>query len=244
MRKIMLSIGTVRHFHKSTYKKIDECFKYNIDGIEILFPTAPTLRNFKLKKEQKNKLQKLKFNTIHLPFYKEKPKQTIYYWNTPYYRKLIEKAYNIAKEINAVNINLHAHQLKNPKVFDGLEDIPYTIENLTFRWNYNINDYKKRLKQNPNLGLLLDISHAMQTKQLNSLIKNFKNKIKFIHLSASKAPKDDHYVLHKFDPKKVKQLEIIKKLKCPVIIEAGKEKDLTTEDIKKEIKFVRKWLNS
>ena len=49
--------------------------------------------------------------------------------------------------------------------------------------------------------MVLDTSHAIRTKQLKSLVKNFKDKIKFIHLSAAKGPDhgNDHYVLHKFD---------------------------------------------
>ena len=178
-----------------------------------------------------------------MPFF-DKNKKHLYLFNTPRCKKIVEKTYNLAKSINAININFHPTQMKNPKILDGFEDIGFTLENLTEKRGYTVADYKKMFKKGSKFDFLLDTSHAIRTNQMKTLIDNFKDKIKFIHLSGAKGLGDDHYLVHKFEHKNRKQLELIKKLKCPVIIEAGKDKDLTVKDFKKEINFVRKWLNS
>ena len=242
-RPILFSTGNIWQLNKSIYKQIESSLELNVDGIELLFPTATKLINFSLKKEYIDKFKKFKFNTIHMPFYKDSKKTKIKYYDTHYYRKLFEKAVKIANKINAVNLNIHAHQLKNPKLIDGL-NIDFTFENLEGQHHFKISDYQRVFRKNPDINMLLDVSHAVWTNQLESFVRIFKDKIKFIHLSGAKGPKDDHYLLHRFDHPNRKRLDIIKKLNCPVIIEAGREKGLTIDDFRKEIKYVRKWLNS
>lgn len=229
--------------YKDINKQINACLDLDVDGIELLIPYAIKLIKFNLKKSQIKKFKKFKYNTVHFPFYNKKERQQLFLYNTKYCRKLVEKIYKLAKQINAVNINIHAHQLKNPKVLDGLTDMNYTLENLTEDHNFKISDYKKAFKKNQNFNMLLDTSHGIRTNQLKDLVKTFKNKISLIHLSAAKGPKDDHYLLHRFNNKNKKQLEIVKKLACPIIIEAGREKGLTLDDYKKEIRYVKNWLN-
>jgi len=244
-RIICFSTGSLyfrrESMNENINKDIEVSLKTGADGIEVLFPLVDILMKFKLTKENKRKIRKLKFNTIHMPFLDKEKK--LYLWNTPKCKKIIKKAYDFAKEINAININLHPYQLKNPKVLEGFEDIGYTFENMTEKKNYSIDDYKRFFKKFKNLGLTLDTSHATRTNQMKSLIKNFKDKIKFIHLSGAKGLRDDHYLVHKFQHKNRKQLDLIKKLKCPVIIEAGGETKVNLKDFKNEVRYVRKWLS-
>lgn len=242
-RIICFSTGNMYKIHTDMNKKVSKCLKLKVDGIELLFGEASILPKFKLSKKNSIGLKKLKFNTIHLPFYKTNKKEKLYFFNTSYCKKIIGKACKIAKQIDAKNINLHAHQLKNPKVLEGFEDFNFTFENLMPHHGYNIKDYKDVLKKHPNFKFLLDTSHAILNNNLKELVKNFKDKISFVHLSAAKYDKQvDHFLVHRFNYPSRKELEIIKGLKCPVIIEAGREKGLTLNDFKKEIKYVRKWL--
>lgn len=242
-RIVCFSTGNLYKSFSSIHKKIDFCSDLDVDGIELLFAYAQDLLKFKLKKSQLAKLRKFKYNTIHLPFYKDKKKNYFYWFNTKDCKKLMYKAYSIAKQINAVNLNMHANQLKNPKLMDDFKDLDYTFENITEKYRYTISDYKKVLKQNPRANFLFDVSHGIRTNQLEDIAKNFKNKIKFIHLSGAKGPKDDHYLLYKFNHPNKKRLELVKTFDCPVIIEAGREKGVNLSDFKKEINYVKKWLN-
>ncbi|MEE9525359.1 MAG: hypothetical protein V3V78_02010 [Candidatus Woesearchaeota archaeon] len=242
-RIVCFSTGNTYQFRTSINKDIEICLKTGADGIEVVFPFVKDLMKFKLTKENKKGLMKLKYNTVHMPFF-DKNKNQLYLFNTPRCKKIVEKAYKLAKDINAININFHPNQMKNPKVLDGFEDMGFTLENLTEKRGYTVTDYKKMLKKESKFDFLLDTSHAIRTNQMKTLIDNLKDKIKFIHLSGAKGLRDDHYLVYRFKHKNRKQLDLIKKLKCPVIIEAGKDKDLTVKDFKKEVKYVRKWLNS
>jgi len=243
-RKIIFSIGNMYQISKDIHKNIGNSLKLDVDGIELLFGSAESLMKFRFRKSEVAKLRKLKYNTIHLPFHNTDRRDYIYFYNKPYYRKAFEKAYDIARQINAINLNMHAHQLKNPKVIEGLDDIGFTFENLTRRHSWGINNYKGVFEKNPRFGMLLDTSHGLMTNQLERLVDNFKDRIRFVHLSGSKGKEDDHILVHRFFHPNKKRLDIIKKLKCPVIIEAGREKGLRLEDFKKEIRYVRRWLNS
>lgn len=245
-RAILFSTGNTYRLYSSTHEQIGACMKLDADGIEIIFPTRKKLMDFHFNKNELIVFKKLKYKTIHFPFYKNMEKEEFYLYDNKGCRKALEKIYSLSKQIGAQNINVHAHQIKNIKVFDGLDDINYTIENLTERHGFRINDYKIILKKYPNFDMLLDVSHGIRTNLLERLFKTFKDRIRFIHLSIAKGPGmgNDHFMLHRFDQNKIKRLNIIKKLKCPIIIEAGQEKDLTMKDFKKEIKYVRRWLNS
>jgi hypothetical protein len=243
MRKIIFSTGNLYLVCNNIYDKIENSLKLDVDGVELLFANSKDLINFKLKKDHKKKLRKLKFNTIHVPFFRENKETQMYFWNDNYSKKVIKKIYLIAKEIDAVNINFHAHQVKNPKVLKGLHGMHCTFENMTQGIGFGLNDYKNLFKDNPKFDMLLDTSHGIRTGLLKDLVKTFKKRIKFIHLSGATGPKDDHYLLYNFKHKNKKQLEIVKKLKCPIIIEGGRKKGLTVKDFQKEVAYIRKWLN-
>jgi len=242
-RAVCFSTGNMYQVTNNIHKMIDDSLKLDVDGIELLFSNAETLLKFRFKKDEISRLRKLKHNTIHLPFYKTERKDRIYFFNTPYCRKIIAKLCKIASQINAVNLNLHAHQLKNEKVLEGFKNFNFTFENLMPYHGFTVKDYKAVLKKHPDFRFLLDTSHAILNNNLKELVKNFKDKISFIHLSAAKYEEQkDHFLIHRFNHHSRKELDIIKRLKCPVIIEAGREKGLKLKDFKKEISYVRRWL--
>ena len=78
-RIVCFSTGNLYKSFSSIHKKIDFCSDLDVDGIELLFAYAQDLLKFKLKKSQLAKLRKFKYNTIHLPFYKDKKKNYFYY---------------------------------------------------------------------------------------------------------------------------------------------------------------------
>ena len=242
-RKICFSTGNMYLLHKDRHDQIKACLNLDVDGIEVLFPTIKSMMGFKFKSQEIKKLRNFKFNTIHFPFWDKKAKQTAYLHNNKHCKNAISKAMYLADQINAVNINLHAHQLKSRRLFDGIDMNRFSFENLEEKHKFSLSDYKTVTKKYPEFSMLLDTSHGIRTKQLEKIIKGFKDKIKFIHLSGAKGIKDDHYLVHRFNHPNRKKLELIKKLKCKVIIEAGREKGLTINDFKNEIRYVRRWLN-
>jgi len=242
-RKIIFSTGNYFKVYSDDNRKIDSCLKLDVEGVEILLAVASQIKNFRLKKGNIKRLKKLELNTIHLPFALSAKKRYIYFYNSRIYRDMMKRVAKIADMINAVNINLHAHQLKNPKL---LADFPfhYTFENITESHGWGMNDYKMLFKKNPEFGMLLDTSHAIRTCQLKEMVKNFRKKINFIHFSCATGPGhgNDHYMAHRYNEPNKKLLDAVKNLKCPVIIEAGAEEGLTQKDMEKEVAYVRKWL--
>jgi len=97
--RLCISKYTVKTHLHNIYKKIDEALKLDVEGIELLFATDKILKDFRLKRKHKAKLKKLECNTMHVPFWREDTDKNMYFWNTPYCRKLIERMYKIAKEI-------------------------------------------------------------------------------------------------------------------------------------------------
>ena len=240
MRLITFSTGnfysgkeySINHFINLTKK-------LKIDGVEIMIISVPFLNKLKISKNNIKYLKSLKHVTIHAPIHDIKNK--IYFYNTEKCKKIIKKLNKIYDQINAKNINFHAYQIKNPKLFEQFPNYDYSIENLEAHHKYKISDYQKILKNNPRFKLVLDVTHVCQKspKLVKNYIKKFKDKITYIHLSAMDKKGNIHRLVHT-NQHILRYLKPIKKLKCPVCIETALE---DRKLFQKEINFVRKWLN-
>lgn len=220
-------------------KSIKLVSKLDIDGFEFLIGDAKDLLNFKIKRNSIKLLKDLDFNTLHVPFdLNDKPfllsKNNIT-------KKILDKLYYIYDKINAVNLNVHPQQISDFKVFN-IKDYKHSIENMEKHYGLKIKDYAKILKDNNSFRFVLDTSHSSEEGTINKLFKKFRKNIIYCHLSASYF-NHLHLPLHILGGEYLKQLEIIKKGNFPVVLESQiGAKDIN--EYKKEISFVRRWLNS
>ena len=153
----------------------------------------------------------------------------------------MKKVYDIYDKINAVNINIHPQQIKNFKIFDT-KNYQHSIENMEMHHEFDVKYYAQILKKNPSFKLVLDTTHASEGGELNKLFKAFKQRIVYTHLSANYF-NHLHLPLHTLNREYLKPFGIIKKAKFPIVL----ENQIGAKDVKeykKEIEFVRKWLNS
>ena len=245
MKRLMcISTGCFhsRHVKKEApaNEKIKLCSKLDVDGIELIFAHVEHLANFKLNKESVNILKNMKFNTIHLPFYQKIKKSEDFIFNdSPLVKRVMNKAYRLYDQIDAKNIVIHSNLVKNYELFDVL-NYQHSIENMEFKHHFKISDYSKILKENPSFKMVFDTTHAGEGKEMHTLIKNFKNKMIYCHLSSNYF-NHLHIPFHVLNKEYLKPFEPIKKLNMPVILESqiGAK---TINEYKKEVDFVRKWL--
>ena len=245
MKKRLVSFSTgnfyVQGRLRDKNKDISLCSKLKgIDGVEIMFALGAYLRGFKLKKSNIKFLRSLKFNTLHAPIWIKNSPRGKYYYNTLYCKKILNKLHKIYDQIEAKNINFHAYQIKNFNLFKN-KDYQYSIENLEARHNMKLSRYKEILNNHPNFKMVLDTSHCQEVDEyeIKRLVKMFKRKIMYTHLSSNTYNKI-HQPIHTVDKKFLKQLNPVKGLRTPIVIETW----TNTIDIKmmnKEIRFVKKW---
>jgi len=215
------------------------CSKMDVDGVEILFGNVAELIKYKFKKETLDILRSMKFNTIHAPFYHQK-KEDMIFSNKPIARKALAKIYHAYDMINAKNINFHPQQVKNFKIFDTI-NYQHSIENMEKHHNFDINYYNKIFKNNHSFKFVLDTTHSSEAGELNKLFKVFNKKIIYCHLSANYF-NHLHLPLHVLNKEYLKQFNIIKKSRFPIVLE-NQTGTKTIGEYKKEVDFVRKWLN-
>lgn len=243
--KICFSTGNfyISGKKKNLNKDILRCSKLDIDGVEIILGTLPEINTFKPTKQTLKFLKTLDYNTIHAPFHLNNDRERIYYKNSSKYKKLLEKLHKLYDKINAHNIIFHTNLIKNFKLLKP-GNYQYSIEN-SMGSVYTIAHYREILINNPYLKIVLDTTHSLEHSQteLKELIKNFKKRIIYIHLSGYEN-KRFHIPLHMLKNKSsLKLVSPVKKLNVPIVIETwiGK-KDINL--FKKEVSFVKKWLNS
>jgi sugar phosphate isomerase/epimerase len=143
-------------------------------------------------------------------------------------------------KIGAVNLNMHPEDVKDFSVFS--KDYGHSIENMESSHELRYKDYDKILRQNDNFRLVIDTTHALYSGQLNGLFNRFRKKIVYSHLSMN-YHEHLHLPLNIFSKERLNALNIIKKDKFPVVIES-QTGDIEAKEYKKEVNFVRKWLNS
>lgn len=243
-RKICISTGCFYTKDKS-YNRVMEMDKViktasnlDVDGIEVLFGSAAELIKYKFNKRTIDILKKMKFNTIHAPFYTTK-KESLIFSNKPIVRKVLAKIYNLYDLIGAKNINFHPHQIKNFRIFNTT-DYQHSIENMEKYHRFDESYYAKIFNENPSFKFVFDTTHASESGELNRLFARFNKKIIYSHLSSNYF-NHLHIPLHALNKEYLKPLNIIKKGKFPLILESqiGTK---TISEYKKEVDFLKNWL--
>src|SRR3989344_5918039 len=259
-QKILISTTSLRNWNLNINEQISVLTNFNIDGIELNFHSKEELRNLTLSQESLRTLKRFSFNTLHLPFR-----------NITYAKKnvILKRIKDIYRKINAKFIVVHPNITHDYSIFEGMN---ITIENygltrkqfLLFHFQEIINmvskgilninkefslvpdqniKLHKDLMENKSLKLVLYTSHTMSfnNMEIKKYIDIYRERIAGIHLSTFNNYKN-HNLLHKTDKSILKHLDIIKELRVPLILEE-KFNHMQKDNIKKELSFIRTWLN-
>ncbi len=242
-RHICISTGCFHdpRISDDTHQKIYRAMQLeNLDGVEILFPEAGELVDFKFKKEEIDFLKGLDHNTIHAPFFINPHRKLADYRNIPLYRKMMKRIYEIYGQIDAQNITMHPEEISDYSLFK-MKDYQHSIENSPPKSNYSIQTYRDLINRHPDLRFVLDVSRALEGGELNRLIKALDKDIICCH-TAMYDKQTPNLFLHNLEKKKLRRLEPVKRLNCSFISETSTYvKDI--DFYQKEIDFIRRWLN-
>ncbi|MCK4589496.1 MAG: hypothetical protein KAT77_03575 [Nanoarchaeota archaeon] len=215
-----------------TQKAIKEISKLDIKNIELGFIDFERVFKFDLKQAKKD-LKGFKTIGIHLPaIHYKKNKETEF---------VTKVMFLLYKKLKADYVVTHSGWVKNPHYLKN-KKWKVLIENDTGSYKTGYKKFGNFIKKHK-FNVLLDVNHASDygLKEVNNYIKNFKNKIKVVHLAGGHKRKSIwHKSFSKATKKFLKSIESIKKLNIPIIIEDNK---IGVRELKKEIKKVKEWFN-
>ena len=216
---------------------LDHLKELDISGIEITFATKERLYSHNPPAEIDQSLRRFRYIAIHAPFHLVKEAK-----NEEEVIKQLDIIAKLYSELKAKNVIIHPDNLPPPEILSKYH-FKVSIENLRKKRNITISKLRKIFKQYHKISFCLDTSHAYSWSKYETgkLIKAFKNKITQVHLSACYKGKD-HQSLRKATKDFLFSIASIKKLDIPIIIEAYSKK-IAFEFLKKEIEYIKKFLN-
>jgi len=219
-------------------KRIDKIREFSLDGIELHITESQYLSNFEeVNKENLAYLQSLNFNSIHAPA------GEFSYGSNGKSKKTLEAIEKMYKKINAKNLVFHGEQIEDISVFNNYDFI-VSIEN----GDWNEKDAKtpdqigEILEKNPNLKFTFDFAHAFSVSpdDIPKYIDRFGEKLVGIHLSMIEPKTKEHWFVHKFDSKEIKNLlKCLKKTNVHIVLECVALNKNEICLIKKEIKYIK-----
>ncbi|MEA3430910.1 MAG: hypothetical protein U9R08_06550 [Nanoarchaeota archaeon] len=209
---------------------ITKIYELGFDAIELSLINVDSLSQ-SLHQEHLEMLSTFKFRSIHAPCTR--------YAETAQTQKLLEKLHAVYTGTDSNYIVFHPNCVNSSQPIRA-HDWNFCYENLPANKRFDLWKMKWLFKKKaPDFGMVLDTAHAQTYNQFDSFFKNFKKRIKYVHLSVG-SPKYEHKPLHKAKKTKIAKLKKIKNLGVPVIIELWKP---TLEDIARELDFVREFLS-
>jgi len=235
---ICISSGFLHRITDDINERIDKIIEFSLDGIGLHITESQYLSNSEeVNKENLSYLQSLNFNSIHAPAGEfsygsnEKSEKTL---------QAIEKMY---KKINARNVVFHREQIGDINVFNNYDFIA-SIENGDWRrmGAKTPNQIGEILKKSPNLKFTLDFAHALSVSpdDIPKYINKFGDKLIEIHLSIIEPKTKEHWFIHKFDSKEIRNLlKCLKKTSVHIVLECVAFNKNEICLIKEEIKYIK-----
>lgn len=223
--KILLNTGLFARRGSDVNEAIKKVSEHDVDGIEIGTSFLDVLVNFKLSQDGFKIIKKYKYLALHAPV-------NFFYRNDRYTAEVIDKLKQVASLLDAKYIVFHTHSIQDFQIFKECK-LDCCLENDRDVHKVNADQMKKILDENPNFKFVLDTAHAMSHSEdeVKNLVKLLKDKIVAVHLSA-RVDDMDHIPLH-LAQEKLEQLEPIKALDCPVVLECWHSyQDKVEEEIK------------
>ena len=236
MSKIVgLSTGSVYLMENSINDQINILREIGVNAIEILIAKGTDL-NEKISTKNIEFLKKQKYVSLHAPFYQ---KEKIPY---DFNKQNVERLSHFYNKINAKAIIVHPNLVNDWDILSKT-DMNVCIENMSEKRNITVKFFRNIFLKYPHFSMNLDTAHALSygEKYLNELVEKFKERIYQVHFSDRRLVEDklkDHQTISSCT--NLEKFNMIKKLKCPIIIELTSE---TNKDkLKSEIEFVKEFL--
>ena len=239
---ICLSTGPVHEFVPDFNERIAKVRGFEPDGVEICLAKPEELLGFVVSEENLKYLLGLKWVSIHAPV------QNIMYCDDELSRKVLAKAEELARQINAQNVVFHRKEIEDPKILENY-NFTASLENLDFRspgCMQNVAEVKEELDKNNNLKLTFDFAHAfsIDPDSVSDFVKEFRDKIVEYHVAFldkdTSGRSSYHWFLHKNDSEQLRSLlRYLNNPDIPIIIESTAAKKEEVDWFAAEIKYLR-----
>ena len=232
MRALCFATGNLRQLIGKTdiFKIISSL---DVDGIELTL--GKDFNERKLQESDESVFKNYKHNSIHSPF-----RFSLKYCSIEEMFQGLEILKDYSKRINSTHIIAHPVQIF-PEDFDKNSSLNFLTENLNPKKGKDRPrlGYEVALKNNPGLGLCLDVSHAYDwsINETDYVVSNWKHRIKQVHFSNNRYHKD-HLVFEKVSRSFLKSIEPLRELNVPIVIEEDMPYS-KVNDIKDELKRVK-----
>ncbi len=237
---ICISTGLVYLLTNDKNKIIEIIREFSPDGIELSFADPQYIFDFSITKENLEYLQSLKFNSIHGPW------KNIEYGDNHKCKDVLKSIEDLYKKIGARNVNFHlfdVNKAEDTKVFNKY-NFNFSVENDDFR-NPGLNTVEKIdkvLRANEKLKFTFDFAHALvaSPQEIPVFINRFRDKLAQVHLSYLTKEMKDHWFLHKYDSKEMRDLlNYLKSTNVPIVLECVASNWEEISLVKKEIEYIK-----
>jgi sugar phosphate isomerase/epimerase len=235
---ICISTGFLYRLMNDRNEMINKIREFSPDGIELSFAYPRYLFDFVVKEENLKYLQSLKFVSIHSPW------KEIIYDDSQRSKDILVAIEKLYKQINARNVVFsNKEQVVN---FNRITGYNFTASIENDDWKHPLSNnpevIEKILFENRNLKFTFDFAHALTVSSADILIylNKFKDRLINVHLAMLNRNLRDHWFLHKFDNKEMKDLlNHLKSTNIPIILECVASDWNEVPLIKKEIEYIK-----
>lgn len=236
---VSLSTGSVHKVAENILEQvhfIEREFSGLIDGVELCFIEKKDFDAFEFDKKSINFLNTLEFNTLHAPV-----KEMNYGKNNETNRNF-GKIKELSEQVEFEYVTFHPNHVSD---FSILPDcgLNVCIENMPDGekrkgWQYP-NDFQEFFKKWSQFGFCFDVNHAIANAvNPEEFISSLGDKIKYVHLNATKPGNANHDLLVESDKETLEKIKPVFSLQKPLVIEVKIDKEKTPL-IKKEIELIR-----
>jgi endonuclease IV len=231
-----IGISTVMLLDKKTSldQKIDFLRTSDIKVIELQYARYFDLAQ-PISEKNHDYLKSLDYLSIHAPYFNEKTDELIYDGGARC-NTVMDFLSEIYNKLNAKAMVFHPNLILDWSVMKRIEGINVCIENMTRITDLQPIYYEEILKEHHKFHLILDTAHCFgfEGNLLETLIERFGKKIQHVHFSDRRyshfEKKECSHLMFCRSEEKIK-FEPVKRLDCPIIIEAkvGSREDMMDE---------------
>lgn len=236
---VSMSTGSVYKVAESILEHlhfIRKEFSGLIDGVEICFIWKDDFDKFEFDQKTVDFLNSLEFNTLHAPV------KYADYGKNEETKACFQKIRALSEQVNFEFATFHPNHVSDFSALSAVKNA--CIENMP-------DGEKRKGWQRPqefeaffnkwgNFGFCFDVNHAIANGiDPKEFAVSLKDKIKYIHLNATRPGNANHDLLVESDAETLEKIQPVFSLQKPLVIEVNIEKEKIPL-LKKEIELMRK----
>jgi len=234
---ICISTGFLYRLTNDRNEIINKTREFSPDGIELSFAHPQYLFDFIIDKENLKYLKSLQFISIHSPW------KEISYGNNQTCKDILEVIEKLYKQVGAENVVFHVEKIEDINILKEYDFIA-SIENKDWRYDSvnTVEQIEAILNKNKSLKFTFDFAHALTVSpnDIPKYITKLKDRLIAIHLSMLNKQLKDHWFLHKYDSKQMRNLlNCLKDINVPIVLECVASDWSEVPLIKKEIEYIK-----